>query len=419
MKKTSTRKPETIYEVLVIGGGAAGMMTAIVAAEAGKKVILLEKNSQLGSKLAITGGGRCNITNAEFDNRTLLAHYGPAADYLYSPFAQFTVKETMAWFEDGGLKLSTQAKNRVFPDSEKAEDVVRFLQLRLRQARVTVKLGCQVNSIQQADGRIIGVHTSLGNIKAASYVLACGGLSRPETGSTGDGFKWLEKLGHSVRQPTPSIVPIAVSERWVRHLAGKTVSSRVYVWLDGKQQFRIDGRILFTHFGLSGPTILNSAAKIGELMEAGKVQLTLDLFPDLDHGACDRKLVELFDTHKNKELKTVLKEWLPDGLSTLPKLAMPNLLLETKIHSVSKEQRKELVHFVKAVPLTVSHLLGFDKAVVADGGVSLKEIDMRTMRSTSMQNLLVVGDLLDIKRPSGGYSLQLCWTTGFVAGKHA
>jgi hypothetical protein len=187
--------------------------------------------------------------------------------------------------------------------------------------------------------------------------------------------------------------------------------------LEDKRQFKTEGRILFTHFGLSGPTIMNSAAQVGDLLQSGRVTAEIDLFPSLDAGACDRQLVALLELHKNKALKTALKEWLPGGLWQLPNMLLPTIDTEVKIHSFSKEDRKRLVGLVKAVPLTVSHLLGFDRAVVADGGVDLREIDLKTMRSKLIDNLLVVGDLLDINRPSGGYSLQLCWTTGFVAGQ--
>ena len=212
-------------------------------------------------------------------------------------------------------------------------------------------------------------------------------------------------------------MPLATREKWVAQLGGKTVDGRVTFFLDGKRQFKTEGRILFTHFGLSGPTIMNSAAQVGDLLQSGKVTAEIDLFPTLDAGACDKQLVALLELHKNKALKTVLKEWLPGGLWQLPNILLPTMDFEIKVHSFGREDRKQLVGLVKAVPLTITKLMGFDRAVVADGGVDLREIDMKTMRSKLIENLLVVGDLLDINRPSGGYSLQLCWTTGFVAGQ--
>ncbi len=417
MNSTEEGKQPARYDVLVIGGGAAGMMAATVAAEAGKRVLLLEKNASLGAKLNISGGGRCNITNAEYDTRALLAHYGKAANFLHSPFAQFGVSDTFAFFEQRGLPLTVEARRRAFPVSQQASDVTAVFRKAMKRGRVDVVYDCGVTSLNRRDDRIRSVSTTQGEFEAESYVLATGGLSRPETGSTGAGFGWLKGLGHTVRQPSPGIVPLATKEKWVAQLGGKTVEGRATFFLDGKRQFRTDGRILFTHFGLSGPTILNSAAQVGELLQTGSVTVDIDLFPKLDAGACDRQLVELLERNKNKAVKTVLKEWLPGGVWQIPVMLLPDLDTEVKVHSFGRDDRKRLVNLVKAIPLTISHLMGFDRAVVADGGVDLREIDMRTMRSTLIENLYVVGDLLDVSRPSGGYSLQLCWTTGFVAGQ--
>lgn len=417
MNKLEKHTSSGQYDVLVIGGGAAGMMAATVAAEAGRRVLLLEKNSSLGKKLNISGGGRCNITNAETDTRVLLSHYGKAANFLHSPFAQFGVNETFNFFENRGLPLKVEARGRAFPISEKASDVTAVFIKALKHGKVEIVFNCGVTSLNRKDNQIVSVSTTQGDFRAKSYVVATGGMSRPETGSTGAGFGWLKSLGHSVRQPSPSIVPLATKEKWVEKLGGKSVDGRVTFLLEGKRQFKIEGRILFTHFGLSGPTILNSAARVGDMLESGRVTAEIDLFPGVDDGECDRQLVALLELHKNKSLKTVLREWLPAGLGQLPNMLLPTLDTEVKVHSFSREDRKKMVRLVKAVPLTISHLMGFDRAVVADGGVDLREIDMKTMRSRLIDNLLVVGDLLDVNRPSGGYSLQLCWTTGFVAGR--
>lgn len=409
------------FEVVVIGGGAAGMMAAVVAARRGRRVCLLEKNERLGVKLAITGGGRCNIANDTRITAELLKEYGAAADFLQSPFAQFAVDETFDFFESAGLALVTEARSRAFPASHRATDVVRFLEKQLEDLRIRVVTNCEVKKVEVASSRVIGVETSKGRFVAESYVLATGGLSHPETGSTGDGFGWLSSWQHEVRQPTPSIVPVATKERWGHRLSGKAIEAAVWLSLDGVRQpkTKTKGRVLFTHFGLSGPTILNLASTVGSLLESGgRVQIHLDVLPGRDEGVCDRQLVDLLESHKNKDLKTALRWWLPIGLGLV---LMKRLEIDpaTKVHSLSKDDRKRLIGLAKNIPLTASHLLGFEKAVVADGGLSLTEIDMRTMRSKRVTNLLVVGDLLDINRPSGGYSLQLCWTTGFVAGQNA
>ncbi len=405
------------FDVLVIGGGPAGMMAAATAADAGMKVVLLEKNSSLGKKLNISGGGRCNITNAEYDTRSLLEHYGKAVNFLHSPFSQFAVSDTFTFFEDRGLPLQVEARNRAFPVSQTASDVTAVLSRALKRGQVEIVFECEVTSLNRTDNQITSVSTTRGMFRAESVILATGGLSRPETGSTGAGFGWLKSLGHTVRHPSPGIVPLATKEKWVAQLGGKTVEGRVTFLLDGKRQFKTQGRILFTHFGLSGPTILNSAARVGELLKTGTVTAEIDLFPHVDEGSLDQELMELLELHKNKALKTVLKEWLPNGVWHVPNTLLPELDTEAKVHSLRKADRKKLIKLVKAIPLTISHLMGFDRAVVADGGVDLREIDTKTMRSTLIDNLFIVGDLLDINRPSGGYSLQICWTTGYVAGR--
>jgi predicted Rossmann fold flavoprotein len=409
-----------IYDVIVIGGGASGMMAAGRAAELGKRVLLLEKNKQLGEKLKITGGGRCNITNAEENERILLGHYGKSEQFLYSSFAQFGMTDTFSFFESWGLPLVVQARKRAFPKTEKALDVFDVLMKYLDQGKVIIKSGIRVTAIEGEKGLITGVVCDKEKFVAKSYILATGGKSHPETGSTGDGFLWLKNLGHEVKEPTPTIVPLAVEEMWVKLLAGVSLSfMKINFYLDGKKKFSITGKILFTHFGLSGPLILNSASKVADLLHEGSVTATIDAFPDTDFKDLDKKIMEVFDNNKNKTLKNVFKEIAPKGTAQEILSLLPEVNGDLKIHSVTKEQRKKLTHLLKALPLTVSGLMGFDRAVIADGGVAVNQIDGKTMRSKLYKNLYVTGDLLHISRPSGGYSLQLCWTTGFVAGSNA
>ncbi len=408
------------YDVIVIGGGASGMMAAGRAAEAGKHVLLLEKNAKLGAKLAITGGGRCNVTNAEDDERFLLAKYGVADKFLHSAFAQFGMQDTFSFFESRGLKLKVEAYKRAFPASERATDVVAVLERYLAKGRVDVRIGVAVKKIVAANGRIEKVETNAGDFSATSYVLATGGVSHPETGSTGDGFSWLASLGHTITAPTPTIVPLKVRESWAKKLSGISLPNmKITFYVDSTKQFSKTGPLLFTHFGISGPTVLNSAGKVAEVLREGIVTATIDLFPGMDQGALDHKMTEVFDANKNKLLRNVLKDILPAGTAETLLTLVSSVDPETKVHSVTKENRKKLVELCKRVPLTITGLMGFDRAVVADGGLPLTEVDTRTMQSRLIENLFVTGDLLHITRPSGGYSLQLCWTTGHVAGSHA
>ena len=245
-------------------------------------------------------------------------------------------------------------------------------------------------------------------------------MSHPETGSTGDGFTWLRDLGHEIKNPSPSIVPLAVKESWVKNLAGVSLSfMKISFYVDGKRALSKTGKILFTHFGLSGPLILNSAKEVASLLHTGEVTATIDIYPDTEFNILERKVIAVFDSNKNKTLKNVIKEFVPDGMSLAVASLLPLGIMDTKVHSVSKENRKKIVHLLKALPLTIVGLMGYDRAVVADGGVPLTEIDTKTLCSKKVENLYIAGDLLHINRPSGGFSLQLCWTTGYVAGKNA
>ncbi len=408
------------YDVIVIGGGSSGLMAAGRAGQMGKKVLLLEKNPKLGEKLKITGGGRCNITNAEEDVHALLKNYDKSAPFLYSPFSQFGMKDTFSFFESRGLPLVVEARKRAFPATQKAFDVFKVLEKYLRDGHVTVKTSSPVVKIATEEGKIRGVIAGGNEYQATSFIVATGGVSHPETGSTGDGFKWLKDLGHTIQNPTPDIVPLAVKDSWIKSLAGVSLSfMKITFYVGGVKQFSKTGKILFTHFGLSGPLILNSAKRVGDLLHKGDVTATIDAFPDTDHGALEDRMIKLFDSHKNKTLKNVFKEIAPDGTSLALLSLVKTIDADTKVHSITKEERKKLVDLLKALPVSIKGLMGYDRAVISDGGIDLKEVDMKTMRSKKIDNLFVTGDLLHIQRPSGGFSLQLCWTTGYIAGTNA
>lgn len=419
-KITNNKEKSTTYDVVVIGGGPAGMMAAGRAGELGAKVLLVEKNSHLGKKLLITGGGRCNVTNAEYDTRTLLKKYGESDKFLFSPFSQFGVKETLELFEKKGLEVKVENLKRVFPVSNKSESVLNALKKYIKEGGVEVLLSSEVASIV-TDGEKIKeiVLKDKTKIKGANFILSTGGLSRPETGSTGDGFKWLSKIGHSVKTPTPSLVPIETKEAWSKKLQGTSLPNvKVSVFQNNTAQLVNKGKILFTHFGLSGPLILNMSKDIGEMVKYGETIIALDLFPSLDHGSLDKKILKIFEENQNKKFKNALPEFLPTAVLNAV-LEVGKFDKEIFAHSLNKDERKRFVYLLKDLRLSVVNLLGEEKAIITSGGVALTEIDFKTMKSKKYSNLFVVGDILDIDRPSGGYSLQLCWTTGFIAGENA
>ena len=409
------------WDVAVIGGGPSGMMAAGRAAELGARVILLEKNAVLGKKLLISGGGRCNFTNAEFDTRTLLSKFRKASDFLHSPFSQFGVKETIAFFEALGSPHKIEEGKRAFPANNKSSSIRDALVSYMKNGSVTVATGSAVKSIAHDKTSITGLELENGEtIHARAIVVATGGLSRPDTGSTGDGFAWLSDIGHTIAKPDPSLVPIAVSDVWVKALQGVTLNDvKLSVMQNGKKRLSKKGRILFTHFGVSGPTIINMSKDIGELLGYGPVEILLDIQPALDHGMLNEKLQEIFKTNSNKIFKSVVGELVPVAAIAPIVMSLSEIRPGTFCHSITREERMKLIATLKALPMHVEHLLGSDRAIVTSGGVPLTEVDTRAMRSLKYKNLHLTGDILDIDRPSGGFSLQLCWTSGYVAGTHA
>jgi len=396
------------------------MMAAGRAAERGKRVLLLEKNRTLGRKLGITGGGRCNIANAEENVRELLSFYGDAEPFLYSPFSQFGMKDTFTFFESRGLPLVVEAKKRAFPATQDALDVVRVMKEYVMAHNVTIRTGVRVDGFIQDAGKIIGVKTNGGVFAGRTFMLATGGNSRPETGSTGEGISWLSTLGHTVHNSNPDIVPLIALEDWVKKLSGTSLSFMKITFSDMEEnketRFSRTGKILFTHFGVSGPLILNSAKEVKKLLAAGPVRAYIDLYPDTEVGTVRNRVLGVFEQNKNKDFKNILKGLVPAGMTEAVLSLLPAQVAEKKVHSITKEERLFLSDLLKAMPLTISGTMGYEWAVVSDGGVDLAEIDTKTMRSKKHGNLFVIGDALHVSRPSGGYSLQLCWTTGYVAG---
>ena len=427
--ENSESKNDILWDVAVIGGGPAGMMAAGRAAELGAKVILIEKNDSLGKKLLITGGGRCNVTNGEMSVRHLLAKFKGNDKFLFSAFSQWSVKETLDFFHIKKMPTKEEAEKRIFPATERAQSVWNVLIEYLKEGGVTVLSDSPVvrfvregdeNASSEKTGMIKSVQVKGGTeIRAKSFILATGGKSRPETGSTGDGFNWLKALGHKVSDSEASLVPIAIKDEWVKELSGVSLqNTKINVYQNGVKQVGKAGKILFTHTGLSGPGILNLSKDIGELLKYGKVVVEVDMVPALDYGQLNTRLQEIFKEHCNKLLKNSLSTLVPNAL-TYVGMGVAGIELDVPCNSVTREQRIALVKFFKHLQMEVKGLLGVDKAIVTSGGVALSEVDFKTMQSRLYPNLYLVGDILDIDRPSGGYSLQLCWTTGFVAGSSA
>lgn len=423
---SETKLKPHIWDVVIIGGGPAGMMAAIEAKKKGLEVLLLEKNSRLGEKLLITGGGRCNVTNEEYDNKKLLAKFKDAGAFLHSPFSKFAVKDALEFFHVRNMPTKTEALQRVFPATNKAESVWNTLVQELKKSNVEILYNSEVKGFVTSKepsvdiGRlqkIVGVKLRGDNIiYAKNFVLATGGKSRPETGSTGDGFVWLKNIGHTVTEPSASLVPVAIHDEWVKKLQGISLDQvKITTTQFDKKQNVSKGRILFTHFGITGPTILNMSKDISELLKYGDVFITLDLLPTLDHGMLNKKLQEIFAREHNKKIKNSLDELFVGALAPIV-LERSGIDSDKKCNSITFDERMKLIKTAKNMKMEVEGLLGTDKAIITSGGVYLKEVDTKTMQSKLYPNLYLVGDILDIDRPSGGYSLQLCWTTGFVAG---
>lgn len=407
---------ETVWDVIVIGGGPAGMMAAGRAASRGKKVLLLEKNESLGKKLLITGGGRCNVTNAEFDTRALLAKFKDAEKFLFSAFASWSVQDTIDFFHVRKMPTKIEKEKRVFPVSDRAQSVWDVLVSYIHEHGVQIRSNAPVSGFVLEDGKIVGVRVKKENVYGKSIVLATGGTSRPETGSTGDGYAWLRTVGHTVIEPTPSLVPVGIKDAWVKRLAGVRLDEiKLTVLQNGVKQDARLGKLLFTHVGISGPTVLNMSKDIGELLKYGDVTLHIDLLPTHDHSKLNTALQALFKEHDKKKFKNSLSTLLPSAIIPII-IDRSGIDPEIQCNSITREARMALIEFIKHVPLHVDKLLGTDKAIISSGGVVLNEVDFKTMASRMHPNLYLIGDILNIDRPSGGYSLQLCWTTGFVAG---
>lgn len=408
------------FDIAVIGGGPAGMMASIRASELGARVVLIEKNRKLGKKLLLTGKGRCNLTNAEFNNKKFAQAFGPAGQFLLSALSVFSAKHTIDFFEKHGLKIKIERGKRVFPKSDKASNVLNVLTKCLRKNKVKIITNTWVKGFKRTNNKIISVLLrSKQKIIADKYIICTGGKAYPGTGSAGDGFKWAKELDHPIIKLSPGLVPLKIKEKWIRQAQGLSLKNiRLKVFQNNAKKSQKFGEMLFTHFGISGPIVLDMSKIIGNLLEKGSVKLVLDLKPSLGFQKLDKRIQRDFEKYSNKMFKNALFDLLPKKLISVI-IQLSKINPDKKVNNITKEERYKLVKLLKAIEMNVIELLGFDWAIITRGGICLKQVDSKTMKSKIIKNLFWAGEILDLDGPTGGYNLQLCWTTGYMAGQSA
>jgi predicted Rossmann fold flavoprotein len=407
------------FDLAVVGGGPAGLMAAGAAAESGAKVVLLEKNERLGKKLLISGKGRCNITTAETDPATVIEAFGKNAKFLYSALHEFSVEDTIAFFNQHGVATKVERGQRIFPKSDKAHDVLQALVNWLKENKVKIITNCTVASFVSKGNKIEKVKTSQGDFCADKFVITTGGKAAPSTGSSGDGYDWARTLGHKIIDPHPSLVPVRTKEFWIKELEGLSLkNTQISVYQHGKKKDERFGEAIFTHDGLSGPIILDMSQNIGKLLKHGEVELRLDFKPALEFPKLDRRIQRDWLAMSNKMFKNSLNELLPQKLIPVM-IKLSGIDPDKKVNTITKEERNKLLHLLKEMSLKVRALLGFERAIATGGGIDLKEIEPRTMRSKLIENLYFAGEIIDLNGPTGGFNLQMCWSTGYLAGKSA
>lgn len=410
-----------MYQVIVVGGGAAGMMAAAQAALQGAKVLLLEKTDRLGKKVAISGKGRCNITNAA-DLGSIIANFPGNGNFLYGALHAFSNQDLIDFLAARGVATKVERGQRVFPVSDDADQVVRALRDLLREAKVEIKTGSIVDRVITSDGKVSGVRLGNGDVIKSPAVIVCtGGLSYPGTGSTGDGYHWARELGHTVTSLRPSLVPLVTKEGWVKEVQGLSLRNvSVSAWRNGKLLDSRFGEMLFTHFGISGPIILSLSRVVVDELTAGmkQVKVTIDLKPALTAEQLDLRLQKDFTLKTRKQFKNSLDELLPKSLIPVI-LQLSQIPPEKWVHQITREERQSLGLLLKAMPLTVIRSFPVAAAIVTAGGVAVKEINPKTMQSKLIPGLYFAGEVIDIDAYTGGYNLQAAFSTGFVAGRAA
>ncbi len=400
-------------ELIVIGGGAAGMMCAYTAASRGVDTIILEPNRQLGRKVRITGKGRCNLTN-NCDVKEFMRNIPGDGRFLYSALNRFSPSDTMAFFEEHGMPVKTERGNRVFPVSDNANDVAGTLTRLCEREGVRI-IHTHAKRIHFPNGAVEGVETEDGLIACRAAAVCTGGLSYPLTGSTGDGYAFARAAGHTVTPQRPSLVPLESPDAYCAEMQGFSLKNvALSVFEDNKLIFKEQGEMLFTHFGVSGPLVLSASAHIRHLGEK-QYRLEIDLKPALDEKKLDLRILRDFEKYANREFKNALCDL--EGYTMIPTLIkLSEIPEDLKVNSITREQRMRLLHLLKAFPVAVSGTRPIDEAIVTSGGVCTKEIDPRTMESKLISGLYFAGEVLDVDGYTGGFNLQIAWSTGYVAG---
>ncbi len=405
-------------KVIIIGAGAAGIMAAVSATLNGHTVSIYEKNDRIGRKLYITGKGRCNITNAA-DMKTIMENVVNNSKFLYSAFKQFDNQDVVEMLENAGCPTKVERGNRVFPVSDKSSDVIKAFQKILSELSVEVNLKAEVNSLIIEDSICKGIKLDDKSIYADAVIVATGGLSYPGTGSTGDGYRFAKNSGHKVGKLYPSLVPFTLEEKEeIKQLQGLSLKNVAVEIYDGDKNIYKDfGEMLFTHFGISGPTLISASSYAVERIidDKKKLRIVIDLKPALDNEKLDARLLRDFESAKNKQLKNVLPKLLP--LKLIPEvLRQADLKEDIKICNITRKERLKLLYALKNLSYTIDGVRGFEEAIITKGGVDVSDINPKTMESRLITSLYFVGEVLDIDALTGGYNLQVAWSTGYVAG---
>jgi len=404
-------------KIIVIGGGAAGMMAAIQSADRGHHVLLLEQNEKLGKKIYITGKGRCNLTNA-CDTEDLFKSVLHNGKFLYSAFYSFSNTQVTDFFESHGLATKTERGERVFPASDHASDVIRTLQKVMEERGVKLRLHTRVQELlTESENRITGVRLSDGTIlKADAVIVATGGCSYPSTGSTGDGYRFARECGHQVTELRPALVPFETGEPWVKELQGLSLRNvRVRIRTGKKVLYEEFGEMLFTHYGVSGPLILSASSLVSGRMEQFPMSMEIDLKPAMTPEQLDRRILRDFEENRNRQFKNGVQKLFPGKL--LPVMvSLSGIHPDKKINEITREERRNFAALIKSLPMTLTGLRDFNEAIITRGGVSVKEINPSTMESRLVQGLYFAGEVLDVDALTGGFNLQIAWSTGYLAG---